>query len=123
MDRSSVIYLMTETVTQDQYGINQITLTEKKAYCQVTSVSASEWFDGGRNGLNPEYRMTMFKYDYSGENIVKYNDVLYTVYRTYETRDDFIELYVERREGNIEVPEPDPEPTPDPVPEPDGEDG
>lgn len=109
---------MTETVTQDQYGIVQTSLTEKKVYCQVTSVSASEWFDGGRNGLNPEYRMTMFKYDYSGENIVKYNDVLYTVYRTYETRNDFIELYVERREGNIEVPEPEEEPesgeTPDP---------
>jgi hypothetical protein len=38
--------------------------------------------------------------DYAGEKIVEYNGTRYTIYRTYQARNDLIELYVERREGN-----------------------
>jgi hypothetical protein len=101
MDRSTPIYLITETWTRDAYGINQKTETERKVYADIRSVGMSEWFEGGRNGLNPELQMTMFFGDYQGEKIVKYNGIRYTVYRTYFARNDTIELYVERREGNV----------------------
>lgn len=100
MDRSNVCSLITETRTQDQYGVEQVQQTEREVYCNVTSVTQREWFEGGRIGLNPEYRMTMFAYDYADEKLLKYNDIIYTIYRTYFTDNDEVELYVQRREGN-----------------------
>lgn len=101
MDRSNVIYLVTSVYAQDAYGVYQPTTTERKVFCNVSSVTQKEWFEGGRNGLNPEYRFTMFAYDYSGEDVVKYNGNYYSVYRTYHTTNDEIELYCERKQGDV----------------------
>ena len=65
----------------------------------VSSVIRAEFFDAGRNGLNPEYVFTMFFGDYNGERIVEYNGKRYAVYRTYHARTDIIELYVQREGG------------------------
>lgn len=99
MDRSNVITLLHATKSQDQFGIWRETLTEREVFCQVDSVSAPEYFEGGRNGLNPAFRMTMFYGDYDGEEAVIYNGNTYSIYRTYQRRDDTIELYVERKGG------------------------
>lgn len=100
MRGSNVAFLVTETYTRNVYGVMERTETERKVYCRITSVSGSEWFEGGRNGINPEYRVVMFRYDYEGENIMKIGDVYYTVYRTYQGTSDSIELYLEKRKGN-----------------------
>lgn len=99
MDRSTPIYLISKTYTEDNYGVLQPSTQKRLVYANVTSVSQSEWFEGGRNGLNPEYRMIMFGPDYEGEEIVEYNNQQYAVYRTYQARTDTLELYVERRKG------------------------
>lgn len=99
MDRSDVINLISMTRTQDEYGRWIETPTVKEVYCQVESVTRAEFFDAGRNGLNPEYRFTMFFGDYSGESVVEYNGNTYSVYRTYLRKTDVIELYVERKGG------------------------
>jgi hypothetical protein len=99
MDRSNVITLLSATKTQDQFGVWRETLAERNVFCQVDSVTANEFFNGGRNGLNPEYRMTMFFGDYHGETMLQYNGMTYAIYRTYQRRDDIIELYVERKGG------------------------
>ena len=101
MDRSDVITLVSYTSTQDDYGVWKKTKAEKDVFCSVDSVSASEYFEGGRNGLNPEYRITMFAGDYSGEEEVVYNGKAYGVYRTYHAKTDVLELYVERKGGVV----------------------
>lgn len=101
MDRSTPITLIGETWQRDQNGINQPTETETKIFANVQSVSRTEFFEGGRNGLNPQLVFTVFRHDYNGQKIVKYNGIRYTVYRLYETRNDALEVYVERREGNV----------------------
>ena len=101
MDRSTPITLIGETWAQNSYGISQPTETEKKIYANVQSVTRAEFFEGGRNGLNPSLKFTVFKHDYSGEKIIEYNGIRYTVYRTYNLRTDSMEIYVERREGNV----------------------
>ena len=87
------------TRTQDEYGRWIATPTAKEVMCQVESVSQAEFFEGGRNGLNPEYRFTMFFGDYSGESVVEYKGNTYSVYRTYLRKTDVLELYVERKGG------------------------
>lgn len=99
MDRSEVCFLITRTHTRDKNGIMQASETERRVFCNVQSVSASEWFEGGRSGLNPVYRFAMFEPDYNGEEIVKFNGVRYAVYRTYHAKDNNIELYVQKEGG------------------------
>ena len=100
MDRSVVIYLIENQPYQDNLGIWQDNETERKVFAEVTSVSQSEWFEGGRNGLNPQLRFRVFRYDYNGEKVLKYDDVYYTIYRTYVGRDELIDLYTEFKKGN-----------------------
>ena len=99
MDRSDVINLISESRTQDDYGRWIATKTSKQVMCQVDSITRAEFFEGGRNGLNPEFKFTMFNGDYSGETVVEYQGKTYSVYRTYLRRTDIIELYVERKGG------------------------
>ena len=99
MDRSDVITLLGSTRTQNAFGVWEETRTEKEVFCQVDSVTRAEFFEGGRNGLNPEFRFTMFFGDYSGERECIYQGKSYSVYRTYHARTDEIELYVERKGG------------------------
>lgn len=106
MDRSDVIYLLTPTTYEDQMHVIHTEYEERKIFASVDSVTGREWHDGGRNGLNPEFRMTVFAYDYRGEQVLRYDSPLfgepryYTIYRTYQRTKDDLELYVERRKGN-----------------------
>ena len=104
MDRSDVIKLIGISYTQDDYGVPRPTPTAREVYCQVESVSASEFFEAGRNGLNPEFRFTMFFGDYDGESVIEYNGNTYSVYRTYQRKTDTLELYVERKGGTNSFP-------------------
>ena len=99
MDRSDVINLYSDVISYNEYGVAVKTRTAKQVYCNVSSVTRSEFFDAGRQGLNPEYRFTMFAGDYNGESVVGYKGRLYSVYRTYIAKTDIIELYVERQGG------------------------
>lgn len=100
MDRSEVITLVSQTFTPDEYGVHQPASSYREVFCSVQSVSADEFFQGAANGMKPEYRFTMFKYDYAGEETVIFNGKEFTVYRTFEGRNDTIELYAERRRGS-----------------------
>lgn len=99
MDRSDIITLYADQISYDDYGVARTTRTGREVFCKVDSVTRSEFFEAGKSGLNPEYRMTMFFGDYNGETLVGYNGRMYSVYRTYMAKTDIIELYVERRVG------------------------
>ena len=100
MNRSDIAYLVSERFVQNEYGVMERFTTKRTVFVDVTSVTSQEWFEGGRNGLNPQFRFSLFSADYEGEKIIEYNDVQYTVYRTYQRKTDVIELYVEKRKGN-----------------------
>ena len=100
MNRSDIAYLVSERFVQNEYGVMERFTTKRTVFVDVTSVTSQEWFEGGRNGLNPQFRFSLFSADYEGEKIIEYNDVQYTVYRTYQRKTDAIELYVEKRKGN-----------------------
>ena len=104
--RDVVQYLPTDTgeniITEEGKKIlilDGTTVRVKTVFCNVNSVSRNEFFEAGRNGLNPEFVFTMFFGDYEGEHTLIYNGLAYAVYRTYHGRNDTIELYVERKGG------------------------
>ena len=102
MDRSVLIALVSETFAPNEYGVEIPTETKREVYAQVQNVSLDEWSNGGRLGLNPSLRFTMFAPDYNEEEIIEYEGNRYTVYRTYIKRNDYIDLYTERRQGNVQ---------------------
>lgn len=99
MDRSDVVTLVGYTRQQNSYGVWIETPTARDVFCQVNSVTRTEFFEGGRNGLKPEFRISLFAGDYNGEQTVIYKEKAYGVYRTYHAKTDELELYVERKGG------------------------
>lgn len=95
------LILVQEINTKDEYGMTETAYTERTVLCEVHSVTRQEFFEAGRNGMNPEYQMTVFDADYQGERVCKYKGNTYGIYRTYRTG-DWIELYIERKGGLIE---------------------
>lgn len=96
---NSVLTLFAVEYGHDAIGMPTKTERPRDVYCDVSSVSASEFFEAGRNGLAPEFRFTMFAHDYNGERICKYNGVRYSIYRTFRDTTDRIELYVQIEGG------------------------
>lgn len=99
MDRSRVLTLIGVTYTTDSIGQRVPQEDPRNVFCDVKSISASEWFEGGRVGLNPERRAILFSNDYAGEEICELDGVRYSIYRTYIGRNETIELYLERKTG------------------------
>lgn len=95
---SDVINLLTETVTEDIYGNQNITTVPKEVYCEVRSISSNEFFNAGEAGHKPAFRFDVFFDDYANEQRVEYRNVTYYIYRTY-LRGDVMELYAEERVG------------------------
>lgn len=99
MDRSNVINLISAVQTQDDNGVWRETLSTRQVFCNVRSINRNEFFEAGRSGLNPEFVFTMFYGDYEGETMLEFEGKTYSVYRTYLTRTDTLELYAERKGG------------------------
>ena len=95
---TDIITLVTQTITTDKYGNEVATEKQKNVYCEVDSISQTEFYAAANTELNPEYRFTIFFDDYEGEEIVIYGGKRYSVYRTYRTGDN-LELYAERKIG------------------------
>lgn len=117
MSKSTVIKLVHPT--REQNSIGEWTASEQlvEVFAELQSVSSSEWFNASQIGLAPDYRLTMFKGDYQGEEVIEYDGERYSVYRVYHNG-DFVELYCQREAGTSAVEdEPTPEPTTEPTPE------
>lgn len=102
-NKDTLIELIKVTAGTDAEGfpIDEQESTSKVWGC-VTSVDRSEFYNAGQRNLKPEYRITIWAAEYDGEEIVEIDGERYGVYRTYR-RDysDEIELYVERKAGDV----------------------
>lgn len=81
------------------------TRTTASVIAFVDSVSQTEFFSGGRMGLNPSMKATIYDFEYHDEPIVRVEDKLYSVYRTYYINGaDLVELYLEEKGGTKDEP-------------------
>lgn len=76
------------------------TSSRRTVLCTIGSITASEFFEAGRNGLRPQFRANVFAGDYQGETEAEYQGIAYSIYRTYCPKDDTVELYLERKAGS-----------------------
>ena len=99
MDRSNIITLIRSTYAADAIGQLVPVERTRDVFCNLRSVSRSEWSAAGQLGLTPELTATMFAPDYEGEELAEIGGVRYGVYRTYIGSNESIELYLERKTG------------------------
>lgn len=99
MDRSRILTLIGYSYSADNIGQQVPQEQPREVFCNITSVSREEWMDGGKQGLKPEYRATLFAYDYDGETVAELDGVRYAVYRTFLGANETVELYLERQAG------------------------
>ncbi len=114
-----VVKLIPTTQQKDSTGVLRTTEgTPREVFCHVRSVSRSEFYKAGRNGLNPAMIFVVFAGDYNEEELVEYRGKRYAIYRTYQVPDsgsglqksgmrsqydygpDYLELYAERKGGS-----------------------
>lgn len=94
------LYLIGQSFEKNQYGVQIPTTTRRKVLIRVDDIARAEFSSAGRNGLNPEFKFTVFFGDYAGEAVCEYNSKTYSIYRTYRVPGtDDLELYVERKGG------------------------
>ena len=94
-----VLYLLSSVSEQDDNGVWQNVYTWRRVFCKRGNITRSEFFNAGRNGLNADIQLSIFGGDYEGEELLSYHDETYSIYRTFRTGDDYIELYCERKAG------------------------
>lgn len=99
-----VITLVAETVNGvDSYG-NEIIETETTdVFCRVRNVTRSEFYTAATANLHPEFVFILSDYaDYSGQKLVVFRGIKYSVIRTYQNLDNLneLELTVERKIGD-----------------------
>lgn len=93
------ITLITETETTDAIGQPVINTTTRDLIAEVNSVTSTEYFEGRKNNLSPEFRFRVSRFGYSGEKKLTYNGSNYAIYKTYEADNNYIDLYVEAEAG------------------------
>lgn len=106
--KNSVYPIDLVELTTEKDSLNQVvekTRTTKTVFAEVGSVSQTEYFSGGRIGLQPSLKATIYDFEYEEEPIVKFKGKLYSVYRTYAVNgSDKLELYLEERGGTKDEP-------------------
>lgn len=95
-----MITLVKSTYTMDEIGQQVETIATREVFAQVGSVYGAEWHRAGLNGIKPSYKFTMYDFEYNEEPTVIYEGIEYSVYRTYLSKNETIELYVEKKAGN-----------------------
>ena len=100
MNQAAKIVLLKSEYTQDAIGQFVRTTKETSVFGYVSSVTMNEFYQAGQQGLKPDFRITIWKNEYDNEEELRYNNVVYTVYRTYWRDDGRIELYVTKRKGD-----------------------
>lgn len=91
--------LISTNYVTDDVGNEIETRTSRQVFVSVGSIYQNEFFTASNQGLKPTYKMTLRRYDYSGETLMEYDGEIYTIYRTYIKDADTIELFLSAKVG------------------------
>lgn len=96
-----IIYLIQDTHERDIFGIDQGGPVERKVRANSFGTTATEFHEAGKEGLKVSDRTFVIpKRKYKGEQKLRYNGDVYSIYRTYPPSEDEIELHCATREGD-----------------------
>ena len=97
---NSVCKLISKTYEQDSIGQQKEVEVVKEVYCQLKSVPQQEFFSASQTGIKASRCVIVRTADYNGETELRLdNKKKYSIYRTYDTKNECTELYCEVRAG------------------------
>lgn len=83
---NSVIQLVKETSTTNEYGDIVTDQSERQVFADVRSIGMKEFYQAKSSGFEPEIKFVLADYyDYDFETLVRYEGRTYNVIRTYRT--------------------------------------
>lgn len=90
MEYSEIIYLLGDTIGEDNIG-NQISslTSSNKCYAKVQSVRTNEFYSAVEVGLTPSVEFVIKKLNYNGEQLIEWNNETYQVIRIVEPKNKF----------------------------------
>jgi SPP1 family predicted phage head-tail adaptor len=95
-----VCYLLTvTTVGKDELDQSIEAIQERPVFCTKTSISRAEFVGAGQLGYKPKIQILINSDEYDEETKLKYEDKLYSVYKTFMRDDGYTELYCEVKLG------------------------
>lgn len=95
----TVITLIAETHSRNDYGLDITTETSREIWCSVKSVNRSDFYAAGQAGLALDHVFVTDAINYDGEEVVEYLGKRYDVTRVYQPTPDAIEIYVGHKVG------------------------
>lgn len=84
-------YLLKENTILDKLKRPKISYTEKKVFCNIKSITQSEFYQAQSVGLKPEIKVEIKCIDLADETHFKLNDKIYKILRTYP-KEDILEI-------------------------------
>ena len=99
---NDIAYLCKETITQDEY-LNEIpSLQEREVFVRAKSIGSREFYQAATTDYHPTVTLVLADYyDYDGESVVRYDEKLFDVIRTYR-QGNRLELTLQERIGRRE---------------------
>lgn len=95
----NICYLISEVFTPDAIGNEIPTPTETLTYCCETSAYSNEFFNAGKQNIKPSTVLKVDSESYNEQEKAKYNDVVYSIYRTFPLPNGLTELYLTVKVG------------------------
>ena len=90
MEYSEIIYLLTESIGEDEIGNQTSSLTSsKKCYAKKQSVRVNEYYNAVEVGLTPSVEFVLKKLNYNGEQLIEWNNKIFNVIRVVEPKNKF----------------------------------
>ena len=101
MTRINKLTLISDTYSgeTDDIGQPEASAASVDIIAEVREVTQSEFMQGKQDGLSPVFVFRVSSFIYSGQTIVEYLGDRYSIYRTYQPDENYIELYTEREVG------------------------
>ena len=103
MNQAVKISLIGKSYTTNSIGVTVVTETKTDVFATVYSVSQTEFFRAGQEGLKPAAVYAVRSMEYDGQDEIEANSVRYSIYRTFVRSDGRTELYVNRRKGTNDI--------------------
>lgn len=93
-----VIQLVSVSIELDELLQEIEKPVKRDVFANKRSISQSEFFNAGQNGLKAQYVFDIRLCEYKGEDELIFDNKSYLIYRTFEKGED-IELYAQKKVG------------------------
>ena len=82
--------------------LDECTEEHLEVFATIESAGQEEFFKAAQSGFKSKYKVSLWQSDYEGQSIASVRGERLSIYRTYEGRDQKVELYLGKKAGVFE---------------------